>query len=353
MNRIKELDYLRGLAAFSIMIYHYMKWLHIYEGAQSFVGRLSVYGVEIFYLLSGITLFHVYHTSIEFEWNKIYPFFIKRFFRIFPLFWLCIFITLVIRLKLVSFEILFINISGLFSLIAWDNYIAPGAWSIGNELVFYLIFPFLIIIQKQNKVAFALLGLIFLILFNYFAFYIFDPTNTLHNQWTNYVNPLNHLLIFYLGILIPVFLKRGKENALKALFAFTIGAVLLFKLPTGKDGIHLLYGINRWLFTLGAILISSSFYWQEMNLPKSIDQFLKYMGTISYGIYLLHPLIYEIICIIVRKLILIGFNFPQSNWLLIIISVLATITISHFVYQYFERYFIRKGEKKIANFYKS
>jgi len=56
MLRIKELDYLRGFAALGIMFYHYMKWLYIYDGAQSFIGRVSVYGVEIFYILSGITL---------------------------------------------------------------------------------------------------------------------------------------------------------------------------------------------------------------------------------------------------------------------------------------------------------
>jgi peptidoglycan/LPS O-acetylase OafA/YrhL len=353
MKRIKELDYLRGLAAISIMFYHYMKWLYIYDGAQSFVGRLSVYGVEIFYILSGTTLYHVYQHTFEFKFDKIYPFFIKRFYRIFPLFWLSIFLTLLISLKLVSVEKIFINISGLFSFIAWDSYIAPGTWSIGNELVFYLIFPFLLIIQKRSKVTFGIIGLFFLILFHYFAFYIFDPIDTLHNQWTNYVNPLNHLVFFYVGILIPIYLKRSNDNSGKAFISLAFGTVLLFVLPSGKDGIHLLYGLNRCLFTLGAILICISFYWQDLKLPKSIDQFLKHMGALSYGIYLLHPLTYQLICIIVRKLILVGFYFPQSNWLLIFISAFVTIITSHFVYQYFESYFIRKGEKVVSNFYKS
>ena len=65
MTRIKELDYLRGLAALSIMYYHFIKWLHVYDGAQTFIGKLSVYGVEIFYILSGITLFHVYQNSLS------------------------------------------------------------------------------------------------------------------------------------------------------------------------------------------------------------------------------------------------------------------------------------------------
>jgi peptidoglycan/LPS O-acetylase OafA/YrhL len=128
MFRIKELDYLRGLAALSIMCYHFMKWLHVYDGAHTFIGRLSVYGVEMFYILSGIALFHVYNSNLNLKKISIVNYFTKRFFRIFPLFWLSIALTLIVALKKISVAKLLLNVSGIFSVFSWDEYIATGSW---------------------------------------------------------------------------------------------------------------------------------------------------------------------------------------------------------------------------------
>ena len=65
MNRLHNLDYLRGIAALSIMIYHYSLWTFGKFGAESFIGRIGVYGVSVFYVLSGLTLFYVYHDRMK------------------------------------------------------------------------------------------------------------------------------------------------------------------------------------------------------------------------------------------------------------------------------------------------
>ncbi|WP_367892016.1 acyltransferase family protein, partial [Rodentibacter pneumotropicus] len=56
-NRISSLDYLRGLCSFSIMIYHYMLWTGYKVDANDFISRMGIYGVSIFYILSGLTLY--------------------------------------------------------------------------------------------------------------------------------------------------------------------------------------------------------------------------------------------------------------------------------------------------------
>jgi peptidoglycan/LPS O-acetylase OafA/YrhL len=353
MRRIKELDYLRGLAALGIVFYHYTKWLYIYGGAETFIGKVSVYGVEIFYILSGITLFHVYEQSLDLKKEALIPYFSKRFFRIFPLFWLSIMLTLLIGLKQIPILKLLLNVSGLFSIVAWDQYIAPGTWSIGNELVFYLLFPFLMTMLKRKPIYFAFTGLFFAFVFNYFAYFIFNPNDSLHNQWSSFVNPLNHLFLFYIGLCIPFILKRHhKSNTTGLLLAF-VGSVLLFAFPSGYDGIHLLYGSNRWIFSIGSILIGAGFYQMDMKLPEILHSPLKHLGEISYGIYLLHPFVYQLICIGIRNLNQVGWQIPPSNTILIAIAVCFTILLSHFIYYYFERYFIKKGAMGFSNFYKS
>ena len=353
MPRIKELDYLRGLAALGIMLYHYFKWLYIYDGAQSVLGRLSVYGVEIFYILSGITLYHVYHQSLKFELKPLLIYGIKRCFRIFPLFWLCIFLSLLLGMKHTSIDVFALNVSGLFGFIAWEKYIAPGSWSIGNELVFYVIFPILFILYKLKSVYYYIVGLLLLFIFNYFAYQVFDINDTLHNQWKNFVNPLNHLFLFFVGMSIPILMKRNsKRNLLSGLLIIS-GTLLLFLYPSGTDGIHLLYGHHRWLFSIASIMICCGFYAINFNFSNQIHKPLKNLGEISYSIYLLHPFVYQLICMIFRKLIQAGVKIPPSNFLLISLAVIITLILSKVVYLYYETYFIKKGNTLGASFYKS
>ena len=64
MKRLSSLDYLRGLAAFGVMVFHYSMWNFGLFKAEDFLGRVGLYGVAIFYVLSGITLYHVYFDKI-------------------------------------------------------------------------------------------------------------------------------------------------------------------------------------------------------------------------------------------------------------------------------------------------
>ncbi|MGZ5244541.1 MAG: acyltransferase family protein, partial [Bacteroidia bacterium] len=67
MKRIHNLDYLRGIAAFGIMAYHYLAWSFGEFSAEDFMGRFGLYGVSIFYCLSGLTLYSVYHEKFTFS----------------------------------------------------------------------------------------------------------------------------------------------------------------------------------------------------------------------------------------------------------------------------------------------
>lgn len=59
-HRIDSLDYLRGIMALLIMLYHYYSWIYSGFDSSEFMGRIGVYGVSIFYILSGLTLYVAY-----------------------------------------------------------------------------------------------------------------------------------------------------------------------------------------------------------------------------------------------------------------------------------------------------
>ena len=140
MKRLHNLDYLRGLAAFGILLYHYLSWTIGRFDSESTIGRIGLYGVSIFYILSGLTLFIVYYEKMNFSKNEIIGFIKKRVFRIFPLMWLVVIISILFSQKVPNVYDLIMNLTGLFGFINWDKYFAIGLWSIGNELVFYSFF---------------------------------------------------------------------------------------------------------------------------------------------------------------------------------------------------------------------
>ncbi len=120
MNRLYNLDYLRGFAAFGIMMYHYLSWTFGSFTADSFMGRVAIYGVSVFYILSGLTLYYVYYERMRPSKDDLISFFKKRVLRIFPLLWLVTFASILLSGKIPDIGNLFLNLMGLFGFIRWD-----------------------------------------------------------------------------------------------------------------------------------------------------------------------------------------------------------------------------------------
>ncbi|KRB57286.1 hypothetical protein ASD98_03090 [Flavobacterium sp. Root186] len=72
---------------------------------------------------------------------------------------------------------------------------------------------------------------------------------------------------------------------------------------------------------------------------------LSLLGEASYSVYLLHPIVFAIVQIISKR-------FNISGLYIIAMSIVSTLIISYFVYKYFEKYFIRRGNnlKLILNY---
>lgn len=75
--------------AISVMSYHLIIWLFFELNASTLIGRLGLYAVAVFFILSGLSMAIVYNTYIKNEKRAIL-FFVRRIFRIWPLLWICI-----------------------------------------------------------------------------------------------------------------------------------------------------------------------------------------------------------------------------------------------------------------------
>lgn len=340
LKRLYNLDYLRGLAALGIMIYHYSSWTFGRYTADTFMGRLGIYGVAIFYVLSGLTLFHVYHENMTPTWSEVIRFFKKRVFRIFPLLWLVTIIAILIGGKTPDFFHLFLNLSGLFGFFMWDVSFSTGVWSIGNELVFYTFFPFFIYFSRENKLVFWLMGAIIFLIFLYFAFVKLHHGLSPVEQTSAYFNPLNNLFLFFGGFLIGKLFHQVNFSLPFIISFFLIGFGLFIFYPAYGNRIDLLTGVNRLVFTFSCMLICIGFYKVKFKFPRIIHEPFVFLGDSSYSLYLLHPLVFKLINVSLKQ-------FISSPSYLMLFSIIGTLIISHLSYNYFEKFFMEIGKRKL------
>ena len=316
-KRLYNLDYLRGLAAVGIMAVHLSTLAVGPLSTHSFPGRYGVYGVSVFYILSGLTLFSVYFDRLQLNRHDIGNFFLHRFVRIFPLFWLVTFLAMFVRDIIPSNARLLYNLTGLFAVTDRHGYIAPGAWSIGNELIFYLFFPIFVILSKKSRFAFYLLSIATLLTYLYFAFYKQKPSVSYLDQWLDYINPLNQLFLFLAGFLMGYVAHKKSISPIVSPLCLVAGLALLFFYPATTN---IAAGMPRMVFTTAAILICFAFYKTSFRLKGLPDRLLTKLGEISYPVYLIAPLVWYT---------LFNFHFQLATIPLIIICGVVTLALSY------------------------
>lgn len=349
MGRLDSLDWLRGLLAFSIMIYHLTSWEISPLESSHLLGRLGIYGVSMFFVLSGLSMavaYSKYHCNIACALN----FFIRRIYRIWPLLWLAIIFVTIGKLALnkeVDFVELLLNFTTLFGFVSPGSYINTGAWSIGNEMVYYALTPFLLYIFDKRVLYGNILLVASIFLGGVFALELISSINTLANQWNTYINPFNNLFFYIAGIAIYFNIykwKFGNEMVLAVLFA---GLAIFLFYPSEGGEIQLITGGNRITFSIASILLVIGFYKLNVRIPALMTTPLTQLGIITYGVYLLHPIIYQSIKILSNKL-----NLPNSSITTISLTIVITIVLSLMAYQFVEKPLIEVGKKVANNLFK-
>jgi exopolysaccharide production protein ExoZ len=328
MNRLHTLDYLRGLAAFGIMLFHYLSWTIGEFDSADFMGRVGIYGVAIFYVLSGLTLHHVYEKNLIGSAALLGDFFKRRLFRIYPLLILATVISIfTVDGGQTSISDILLNITGLFGFLYWTGGVAIGAWSIGNELVFYCFLPVFVLLHKRSKPAFITFSLLIGFIYCYFAYALINPELTFADpqQRQYYFNPLNQVFLFLAGYLLGVVFEKHK----------------LSQTASGPR-LNLVSGNARMAFTVSCIAICLAFYKYAGDVPVFISRPLKTLGEISYSVYMLHPIIHYLVRFPIDYIRAHFFAVPES--IRFLSAILLTLGLSYFVYNRFEKYFIRLGK---------
>lgn len=336
MQRIDSIDYLRGLMALSVLLYHFASWSIGVPDASTTLGRLGIYAVSIFFIISGASLFIAYK---DYNWNKksLTIFIKKRYLRLVPAFWAgCFMMIALFLLTIENYSVhwknLFYNLSLIFGFVKPGSYITAGGWSIGNEMVFYLIFPLVMWYSARRKTSMITAIFLSLIAFAYYAFYKLHPEDTLGAQWSKYIEPLNNVFLFFSGVLIGWLSERltlsKNQNILTAILIASATIFILY--PVSGNQINIVTGMERVIFTL----ICIGFCFATFNMKFSLDKFsaaaLKTLGDISYTIYMFHGAIAELTLQLLAPAL--NISTPESKLCLLILFTLPTTLISSYFF---------------------
>lgn len=342
-NRIDSLDYLRGLAALGIMFYHIHLFTFGETDSSTMLARIKIYDVAIFYVLSGLTLCVVHFNNFSFDKQGLREFYVKRFFRIVPLLWLVTALTFVIIYKpeYSSVKKMIANVLVIPGAFKPETFIANGAWSIGDELFFYLTFPFIMLLGKKSRAGLFAFIAVTLALLAYYSYCKLNPAIPLGWQWGTYVSPIGQIFYFAAGIGIGFMehgmRKFGRWPALLIVATFIV--IMLY--PASGEPIQLVTGTTHIVLTLLVTAMCFLVYKTNFDfLPSFIRKTLTFLGEVSFSLYMIHPIVYHAI-----KKSSDHLSIGLPAYALIASTIVLSIVLSYFSYQLFERYFIKKGKE--------
>ncbi|WP_439559679.1 acyltransferase family protein [Dyadobacter sp.] len=303
---LHSLDYLRGLAALSVCLFHFTDKADFLADTNVFKAlfKHGRYGVEIFFIISGLVIPYSM-AKASYTFSQAWTFLKKRIVRIEPPYLICVLLAIFLNYltTTTSFYVgkaFSIDYAQLFAHLGYVNafigkdWLNPVFWTLAIEFQYYiviaLIFP---LISSRISVVWITT----LILFNYLSFY-FDR---------NYL--FNFSVFFSTGIVIYRLLvnKLTFTN-----FAICIAALLVFS-------------FYRYSYLEVLVVLFTSIV---ILAPLRTTLLSSFFGEISYSLYLLHfPIGLRIVNLTQRF---------TENEMLRSAAVLAALLISIFVaYIYF------------------
>ena len=218
---------------------------------------------------------------------------------------------------------------------------AAGSWSLGIEILFYFLFPALCLLLMNRRPSF-LIGLAAAMLLAQCEYsWLVLHSDTLVHRWDTYISPLSFVFYFAAGFAGYRANFVTRFNLAAGLIFVMAAACASVVLPATDTALLLPpYSLVFPIF----IAIGVSLIFHSRAHPATIRIF-EFLGAISYSSYLLHPLVYVGIGIVMRHLSLnVG---PVLSALLFFPT---TIAISYLSFRLFEtkaRNWVRRlaGEK--------
>ena len=295
--RVQEYDGLRAIAVSLVFLYHYDENLFFFGWV----------GVDLFFAISGFVITLQCHSLVENNSRKaaVTEFFVRRVTRILPLYYGVLLLLFCCTKLVTSFSLLpeFVESQPDLLLVdtLWKNAlfltniyifldgyqsVAYGiTWSLAVEEHFYLLFPFVFFYMRQDKRVLAFASLVI-------GFFVLRFVLSLVNEFPGrlYFLTFTRFDSLLVGCLFAQMYKDQIRIPLirtlcciGILVSFVMLSTLLY-----RDWLMITFGYLIIPATVALIMYYIAFSQPLWTRTVLANRFMVRVGSVSYGMYLLH-----------------------------------------------------------------
>lgn len=375
---IGGLDGLRAVAALAVFFVHFQQFSKA-GGSLGYVDfeRLMINGntgVGLFFVLSGFLLSVPFWREISVgTFPKVRDYLINRVVRIIPIYYCTLFGILALH----GFQSSDINFNNIISHVFFlhnlkDHQVMtlnPPFWTLAVEFQFYLFLPLLFLLFAKLGMKRAQVLCVLLVPTIYIGYRLLMQYLEGYQNWPIQIpliwpfgvlfesvkglgltySLMAHLPHFLIGVVAASFYKKStalnKRQAYFAELVFWVSAVsVFFILATPLDDkLQLAYGRYNFPFVpvlLGLIVFSTPY----TRYAKSLLEWapIKWLGIISYGLYIFHWPIQQAS---VQLLQVLGLSANEHMILFAGMSFVITVIFAHFSYLIIEAPILKRFKK--------
>jgi peptidoglycan/LPS O-acetylase OafA/YrhL len=350
------LNGLRTLAALSVVVFHLTLDFDKFNLSPYLFGTLADgkpkgfamagFGVTIFFALSGFLITYLLLAEKKQQEINIKNFYLRRLLRIWPLYYLYLAaaVAVIFYFKLYFNRgtlLLYIFFAANFPFVLENiPFIANSTlpflrhyWSLGVEEQYYLFWPWVVKKTKNKLQVFVIAFIAVFILLKCFFHFFFMKTIVAASF--NVIR-FDCMLIGSLGAIYyfnkqALFLKIAGSKLAQAIAWIVILLLLLNKFHIASVIDHEIVSAVTVMLIIGQITVKN----RLINLDIKIFNFL---GKISYGMYVIHPLI-----IFFSAMLFKDINLPTIIKYISVYTFVvgSAIFLSWLSYEYFEKRFLK------------
>lgn len=300
----RQLDGIRAVAALMVMYMHFVVAFKSDSAIYQAIAKYASFGqtgVSIFFVLSGFLITRILMAT-KGSARFFSDFYIRRALRIFPLYYLFLFLFYFLVPLLQNIPIApagkqfyaWVYLQNFAMTFNWDAVVPSHYWSLAVEEHFYFLWPCLVYFFNKKGIKIAIAGILIiaficrLVLINK-GFEVFYFTFTRMDELA-------------MGALLAVWELEGKlkGNAKKfivGLVLVLLPAIVLWVKVTGQAMV-VVQVVKYNLLSLscfclvGYVIALQGTSWVSRILTS---RFFQFSGKISYGLYVYHPLCFFLI----------------------------------------------------------
>lgn len=355
MIYLPGLNGIRAIASIAVVISHITLSLNDFGLNRFIFGAysdgfprsldLAGYGVSMFFALSGFLITYLLWKEKEKQPIQIKKFYYRRILRIWPLYYVyllcCVVVYFVFKIDfdkdLLPYYVFYgANIPYILET---PLPLLIHFWSLGVEEQFYIFWPWINRLKKKKIMLFSFAVIVILIGLKTYL-HIFNPNTILES--IIHITRFHCMLIGALAAMLfieknALFIKFMSSiyTQIFAWLVFFIAAINKFHIASFLDQEFITF------FTVVIIIGQIS----NRGIIKLETRVLDFLGKISYGVYVIHPLLIFLFSKVLKNLT----DIEYVKYIIVyVIILISTILLSYISYRYLETPFLRYKIKKYA-----